>query len=76
MKSKALSFNWRSVPVIILMASAPMYAKQSRTLRLPYAASLKGAQVPAGLYKISWERHSPEATVIFTLGKNIVTTAS
>jgi hypothetical protein len=70
------SFNWRSVPVIILMASAPVYAKQSRMVRLPYAASLNGTQLPAGQYKISWERHSPEASVAFALGKNLVTTAA
>ncbi len=52
-------------------------AKDSRTLNVPYAASLNGTPIAPGSYKLSWEAHSPDVTVTFATGKgnNVIATA-
>jgi len=64
-----------SVLVVAFVGSTPVFAKQSRTVRLPYAASLNGTPLATGEYKVSWEQHSAEATVTVTQGKEVVATA-
>jgi hypothetical protein len=64
-----------SVLVVALVGSTPVFAKQSRTVRLPYAGSLNGTPLATGEYKLSWEQHSAEATVTVTQGKDVVATA-
>jgi hypothetical protein len=59
---------------ILLMAALSAVAQNARTLKLPYSASLKGAQLAAGEYKVTWETHSPEATVNFTQKNAVVAT--
>ena len=55
----------------ILLVSATAMAN---TISLPYAGTLGGKQVAAGHYKITWEHHSPTATVTLADGKRIVAT--
>ena len=75
MKLKYGLNSLNSVLVVAFIGSTPLFAKQSRTVRLPYAASLNGTPLATGEYKISWEQHSPEATVTVTQGKDVVATA-
>ena len=59
---------------IPLMATMPALAANARTLKLAYSASLNGKQLAAGEYQVTWETHSPEATVTFAQKKEVVTT--
>lgn len=47
----------------------------ANNISVPYAGTLGGKQVAAGHYKITWEHHSPTATVTLADGKKIVATA-
>lgn len=57
------------------LLGAVSFAKGSHTIRLRHVASLGGTQVEAGEYELSWEEHSPDATVTLAKGKKIVVTA-
>ena len=59
---------------ILLMAALSAVAQNARTLKLPYSASVNGKQLAAGEYKVTWETHSPEATVNFAQKKEVVAT--
>jgi hypothetical protein len=54
--------------VILLLASFPAQAKNSRLFLLRTAVTLNGAEVPAGIYDLSWESHN--STVSVTLWKD------
>ena|SRR5437868_10234154 len=59
------------VPVIaiLLLSNLPVFAaKNTRPFFLRTTATLDGAEVPAGIYDLSWESHS--STVRVTLSKN------
>jgi len=54
---------------ILLLASIPLHAKKnSRPFYLRIAATMNGAEIPAGIYDISWE--SEKTGVRVTLWKN------
>jgi hypothetical protein len=54
---------------ILLLASFPLHAKKnSRPFYLRIAASMNGAEIPSGIYDISWE--SEKIGVRVTLWKN------
>ena len=57
---------------ILLMVALSAVAENARTLKVPYAASLNGKQLAAGEYKVTWETHSPEATVNFMQKQAVV----
>ena len=59
---------------ILLMATLSAVAQNARTLKLPYSASVNGKQLAAGEYKVTWETHSPEATVNFAQKREVVAT--
>lgn len=59
---------------LVLLASSSALAKGSRTINVPYAASLSGTQIEAGQYQLSWEERSPQATVTMAKGKNVMAT--
>ncbi len=61
--------------VALIMASIPAGAKASRHFSLAYAASVGGTQIAPGNYNVSWVQHSPQATVTFMKGKQVVATA-
>jgi hypothetical protein len=75
MKLKQTVHSLIPVLVAVFVASTPLIAKQSRTVRLPYTALLNGKVLAKGEYKVTWEQHSPEATVTVKQGKDVVTTA-
>ncbi len=56
----------------MLFVSATTMANR---INLPYAGTLGGKQVAAGNYKITWEHHSPTATVTLADGRKLVATA-
>ena len=59
---------------ILLMAALSAVAQNSRTLKVPYSASVNGKQLAAGEYKVTWQTHSPAATVNFTQKREVVAT--
>jgi uncharacterized protein YfaP (DUF2135 family) len=59
---------------ILLLAALSAVAQNARTLKVPYSASLNGKQLAAGEYKVTWETHSPEATVNFMQKQAVVAT--
>ena len=59
---------------ILLMAALSAIAQNARTLKVPYSASVNGKQLAAGEYKVTWQTHSPEATVNFMQKKEVVAT--
>ena len=60
---------------LMALLGAIVFAKGSGTINLRHAASLDGTQLEAGQYELSWEEHSPQATVTLSRGKNVVVTA-
>ncbi|MGH9649176.1 MAG: hypothetical protein ACRD3I_01770 [Terriglobales bacterium] len=56
---------------LTLSASA---AGGKTTIKLFSNASLNGKTLAAGEYKVTWERHSVEADVTFSQGKQAITT--
>jgi len=63
------------VMALTLLSGIHALAKDSRTLTLQRAVTLNGKQMAAGKYQVSWQTHSPEATVTFTQKKNVMATA-
>jgi hypothetical protein len=57
---------------LLLAAGIPGFAKTSRTVALRYDAVLSGTTLPAGQYVVSWEAHSPRATVELARGRKVV----
>jgi len=58
--------------LLLLAASVPAFAKNSRTVALSHGAVLNGTNLAAGRYVVQWEAHSPQATVEFTQGHKVV----
>ena len=66
-----------AICAMVLATSSSALAKRvahSAVVSFPYAASLNGTSLPAGQYKVTWQQHSPEATVSLTQGKNTLAT--
>ena len=59
---------------VLLLMSASAFAKGTRTISISYPAALAGVQLAVGHYELSFEQHSPEATVKLAQGKNVVVT--
>ena len=64
--------------LILLAASSPVLAKKnpSRPFMLHDAVTLNGAQVPAGIYELTWETHGSTARVTLSKAGQFVATAS
>lgn len=54
---------------MLSVATELAIAKDSRKLSVVHTASLNGTEIASGVYKVSWEAHSPEVTVSFTTAK-------
>jgi len=59
---------------VLLLISASAFAKGTRTISISYPATLGGVQLAVGHYVLSFEQHSPEATVTLAQGKTVVVT--
>ena len=69
--------HWtKGVLVMFFMAIAPAFAKNSRNLSFASPATLNGTPIPAGDYQVTWQTHSPEATVTIANGKRLVIAAN
>ncbi len=65
----------RFAPVLaVCLMAGTASAKNRRTVSLAYPASVNGIPIAAGVYDVSWVSHSPEATVTFNKGKNVIAT--
>ncbi len=71
---KSLSVTVLAVAFVV-SAAAAAHARDSKDITLHYDATVAGSQLKSGDYSVSWETHSPEATVTFLHGKKVVATA-
>ncbi len=70
-----LQGHFKKVSMVVAMlvfASVSALAKNSKTLRIAYDATLNGTRIPAGYYEVTWQTHSPEATVTLADSKRVV----
>ena len=74
MKNCGYIKRFTPVLAVCLMASVSAFAKNSRSLKLAYRASLSGTQIAAGQYKLVWDLHGPDATVMLMKNKSVVAT--
>ena len=59
----------QAVPILFLIliaASLPIYASNSRPFILRSSITINGAVIPAGDYQLSWESHSSTVNVTFS----------
>jgi len=61
---------------LFVVAGAAAKPKDSRNVLLNYDATVAGSHLMSGTYAISWETHSPQATVSFSQGSKVVATAA
>jgi hypothetical protein len=61
---------------VLVLAVVSGFAKDAKTFVMPYAGLLGSARIEAGHYRVTWEEHSPEATVTVETenGKDVVAT--
>jgi len=70
---KTLSVSMIAMAFVLATSAAANAA--SRSMVLPYAATLAGSNLASGSYDIKWETHSSAATVTFLHGNKVVATA-
>ena len=61
--------------VMLVAASAAAKSKDAKDLLLHYDATVAGSHLVSGSYSITWETHSPAATVSFLQKGKVVATA-
>jgi hypothetical protein len=61
---------------LVLAVVGPAFAKHDHEVNLDQGVTIDGKQLTPGKYKVSWETHSPQATVTFMQKKTVVATAS
>ncbi|HEV2494809.1 MAG TPA: hypothetical protein VG204_17240 [Terriglobia bacterium] len=64
----------RFAPVfaILLMATISAFAKDSRDVKVTYAASVGGTTVTPGQYKLRWDSNNADPEVAFLKGRKVV----
>ena len=64
------------VAVAFLVAgAAAVQAKDYKSIVLHHDVTIAGSHLASGNYNVSWQTHSPEATVSFMHGSKVVATA-
>ena len=63
-----------AVMIVLTLSLGAVADSGKTTIKLYNDASLNGKTLAAGEYKVKWERHSVEADVTFSQGKQDVTT--
>ena len=58
--------------VILLVASLPAFAKNSRKITFSSPIMLNATRLPAGEYEVRWEHHGSGATVTFRKDNRVV----
>ena len=71
---KALSVTIAAIAFVVAAAAAAP-AKDSKDIILHHDATLAGSHLASGNYSVTWQTHSPEATVSFMRGHKVVATA-
>ncbi len=61
--------------VILMIANFPVLAKNTRPFFLRTAVTMNGAEVPAGIYDLSWESRNSTVRVTLWRGGRFVATA-
>jgi hypothetical protein len=61
--------------VMTLALAFSASANNSKTMSFRTEVTLNGSKLPSGFYEVSWVSHSPEATVTFVKGGQVVVTA-
>lgn len=57
-----------------LVAVGPAFAKHSQVINVDHDVTVKGKQLDAGKYRVSWDGQGPDATVTFTHKDSVITT--
>ena len=71
---KTLSFTIVAMALFVA-AGAGAKSKDYRNVVLHSNATVAGAHLASGTYRVQWQAHSPEATVSFLQGSKVVATA-
>jgi hypothetical protein len=71
---KVLSVSMVAIAFVVAGAAAAQ-AKDSKNIVLHYDVTIAGSHLSSGDYSVTWETHSPEATVSFLHGRKVVATA-
>ena len=74
MKHRKLLQSLMASLSVLLLISASAFAKGARTISISYPATLGGVHLAVGHYDLTFEQHSPEATVKLAKGKTVVVT--
>jgi hypothetical protein len=67
--------NTLSVVILAMACVVAAQAKDSREVVLHSDVTVAGSHLASGSYNVTWQTHSPEATVTFLRGKKVVATA-
>jgi len=70
LENKGLRILVTVVAVVMLAAGSALAA----SFKLPLSGKIGDAQLEPGRYKITWQQHSPDATVTVAKGKSVVAT--
>ena len=71
MENKGLRVLVTVVAVMMLTAGSALAA----SFKLPLSGKIGDSHLEAGRYKITWQQHSPAATVTVAKGKDVVATS-
>ena len=61
--------------VILLLAGIPAFAKNSHPFYLRTAVTMNGAEVPSGVYDLTWESHNSRVRVTLWKDGRFIATA-
>jgi hypothetical protein len=75
MNSNGVSKHLARALALFLLVSLPAFANNSYTFHTADSVvAPNGTEIPAGVYAVTYESHSPTATVTFKQGKSAVAT--
>lgn len=75
MNSKAVWKHLARTVALLVVVCLPAFANNSHTFHTQASVvTSDGKAIPAGVYQVSWQTHSPTATVTFKQGNRIVAT--
>jgi hypothetical protein len=72
---KSLCVTIIALAVTMIAFGAGVEARYSKSMLLPYDATVAGSHLTGGNYDIKWATHSPAATVTFVRKSKVVATA-
>ncbi len=75
MKINGVSKHLARALALFLFVSLPAFANSLHNLQMSDSVvTPNGTEIPAGMYDVTYESHSPTATVTFKQGKRVVAT--